>query len=392
MNTMKKFLHVVFLTMFLAYGSLLRADDCNPCGAVDACSTNENGKAIEMDFSYTGGGFGNVRGGERRGSTYVGLAELGFTGDLEKLGLWKNGTFFVGGSFSQGRGITRFVGDYQDPASFAYEEPAHLAEYWYMHRFLQDRLSVKVGKVDSGTTFLYHDSHDFFFHSGFSNLDTPHIPTAPETTWGIVSTFELQRGAMLKFGIHDETEDGNYDRPTFRTPCYVLELDKEYTLFGRLPGYAFIGTWYDTAVFDFAGATKRSNRGFGFGIDQMIWRKYANKRSDDPLGVNFFMRFQADMKDRNETHRNLDCGLTYKGFWNSRPDDVVGIGSSMVRFSPGYREEEDLQYGYETAMECFYRMQVTERLMVQPDFQYIWRPGGQHPNATILGLAFHVEF
>jgi carbohydrate-selective porin OprB len=261
-----------------------------------------------------------------------------------------------------------------------------------MHRFFDDRLAVKVGKVDSGTTFLYHDSHDYFFHSGFSNLDTPHIPTAPETCWGIVSTLELQRGAKLKFGVHDEPEDENYDRPTFKNPCYVLELDKEYTLFSRLPGYAFIGTWYDTAEFDFAGATKKSNRGFGFGIDQMIWRKYPYQRNGDAKGINVFMRFQADLKDRNEAHRNIDFGLTNKGFWDSRPDDVVGVGSSMVRFSRGYREEEGLTYGYETAMECFYRMQLTERLMVQPDFQYIWRPWGQHPNATVLGLAFQVAF
>jgi porin len=385
--------------MFIACAGLLRANDCDPCEAVDTCSSNGNGKAIEMEFTYTGGVFGNVRGGDRRGSTYMGLAELGFTGDSEKLGLWKNGTFFVSGFFSHGPGMTRFVGDYQDPVNFAYEVPAQLCEYWYKHLFFQDRLSVRAGKADSSSTFFFLDSQDYFINSGFTNLNTPHIPADPENAWGIVSELQLQRDAVLKFGIHDEDVDANrYDFPTFKKPCYVVQLEKRYSLFGNLPGFAFIGGWYDTEelVQYFTDEDIKGNYGFSAGVDQMIWRKYPNKRNGNTQGINFFLRYQADKKDRNETYRNVDYGLAYRGFFDSRPDDVVGIGSSMVRFSPGYQEYandgDGIPYSSETALECFYRMQVTERLMVQPDFQYIWRPGGEFPHATVLGLAFQVAF
>jgi hypothetical protein len=30
--------------------------------------------------------------------------------------------------------------------------------------------------------------------------------------------------------------------------------------------------------------------------------------------------------------------------------------------------------------------------IASPDFQYIVRPGGQHPNATLLGLVFQFAF
>src|SRR5215469_2767235 len=88
---------VCFALLLFGFQIPCWAANCDPCEAVDVCSPNGNGKVIEIDVVYTGGVFGNVRGGERTGSTYMGLAELGFTGDSEKLGLWKNGTFFVGG-------------------------------------------------------------------------------------------------------------------------------------------------------------------------------------------------------------------------------------------------------------------------------------------------------
>jgi len=384
-----RFITFLFVSVFACVG-LLRAD-CDPCGAV---SCSPNGKAIEMDFSYIGGVFGNMHGGERTGSTYMGLAEIGFTGDSEKLGLWKNGTFFVSGFFAQGPGITRYVGDYQDPVSFAYEIPAQLCEYWYLHRFFRDQLSVRVGKADSSTTFFHLASQDDFISSGFTNLNTPHIPADPDNAWGIVSTLELRRGVVLKFGVHDENIDANsYKCPKFKNPCYAVQLEKQYTLLGTLPGFAYFGGWYDTADFErYTGITAKGNRGFSVGINQMVWRKHPYAHCEDMQGISFFSRLQTSVKDRNELRRNVDLGVIYRGFWDSRPDDGIGIGSTTVYFSPGYRKNMALRYGSETALECFYKMQVTEHLTLQPDFQYIFRPGGEYPNAALLGLVFQVAF
>jgi len=376
--------------MFFAWAGLLRAD-CDPC---DAVSCFPNDKAIEMDFTYSGGVFGNMHGGKRTGSTYMGLTEIGFTGDSEKLGLWQNGTFFVSGFFAHGPGIARYVGDYQDPVYFAYEVPAQLCEYWYMHRFFYDRLSVRVGKADSSSTFFHLDSQHDFISSGFTNLNTPHIPADPNNAWGIVSALELRRGAVLKFGVHDEDTNANrYEFPQFKNPCFVVQLEKQYTVFGTLPGFAYFGGWYDTDEFErYTGVMARGNYGFSVGIDQMVWQKHPCMHCENMQGIAFFSRLQTSVKDRNELRRSVDLGVIYRGFSDFRPDDVIGIGSSMVCFSPGYRKDAALRYGSETALECFYKMQVTEHLTLQPDFQYIFRPGGAHPNATLLGLVFQVAF
>ena len=382
---------VVCLTAFFVSGGLLWAD-CDPCGSVLSCSSD--GKAIEIDVTYTGGVFGNVHGGERTGSTYMGLAEIGFTGDSEKLGLWKNGTFFVSGFFSHGPGITRYVGDYQDPVYFAYEVPAQLCEYWYMHRFFRDRLSIRLGKADSSSTFLHLESQEHFVSAAYTNVHTLHIPADPENAWGIVSTLELRRGAVLKFGIHDEDINANsYTLPKFKNPCYVVQLEKQYSLFGNRPGFVYFGGWYDTDQFErySTGDDARGNYGFSVGIDQMIWKKHSCL-CDDVRGINFFSRLQTSARDRNELRRSVDTGLTYRGFFASRPDDLIGIGCSTVRFSPGYRNDVGLPHASETALEWFYKAQLTEHLIVQPDFQYIFRPGGEHPNATVLGLLFQIAF
>ena len=383
---------VVCLTILFACSSVLWAN-CDPCSNVFSCSSD--GKAIEIDLTYTGGVFGNVHGGKRTGSTYMGLAEIGFTGDSKKLGLWKNGTFFVSGFFSHGPGITRYVGDYQDPVYFAYEVPAQLCEYWYTHRFFHDRLAIRVGKADSSSTFFHLESQEHFVSAAHTNVHTPHIPADPENAWGIVSTLELRRGTALKFGIHDEDINANsYTFPKFKNPCYAVQLEKQYTLFGNRPGFVYVGSWYDTDQFErySTGDEVRGNYGFSAGIDQMIWKKHSHG-CDDGRGIFFFSRLQTSARDRNELRRSIDTGLTYRGFFDFRPDDVIGIGCSTVRFSPEYRKHIDpLPHASETALECFYKAQLSEHLIVQPDFQYIFRPGGEHPNATVLGLAFRVAF
>ena len=49
---------------------------------------------------------------------------------------------------------------------------------------------------------------------------------------------------------------------------------------------------------------------------------------------------------------------------------------------------------WETVIETTYRIQITPFLALQPDFQYVIRPGGDKDtqNAGILGLRWEVVF
>ena len=369
--------------------------ECEPCDAVESCSFNGTGKAIEIGAVYTGGVFSNLRGGGRTGTTYMGVAEIGITGDTEKMGLWRNGTVFVGGLFSHGPGITRYVGDYQDPVAFAYETPAKLTEYWYEHRFLRDRLTVKVGQQDTCSTFFYLDSKADFINASFTCPPATCMPTLPHNQRGIAVSLDLWNDVTFKFGVHDADHNarGHWEHG-FDELHYDIQVEKQYSLFNTLPGFMFIGGWYDTADVEVIAPspyTHKSDYGLCFGIDQTVWLKNPCKHTGrGTKAVNVFAQFGTYQKDRSDLRFYYDIGLTHRGLVRSRPDDLIGIACTTVCFSPGYQVAEGMPYGYESAFELFYKFQLTERAMLQPNFQYIVHPGGQHADATLLGLVFQV--
>ena len=384
---------LICLVALLCCANVLCANS-GPCNRIETCSPNEEGKAVEIGVVYTGGVFSNLRGGEQTGTTYMGVAEVGITGDTEKLKLWRNGTFFVGGLFSHGPGITRYVGDYQDPVAFAYETPAKLTEYWYAHRFFYDRLTIKVGQQDTCSTFFYLDSKADFINASFTCPPATCMPTLPHNTRGVALSLDLWNDVTFKFGVHgaDHNARGHWERG-FNELHYDVQVEKQYSLFDTLPGFMLVGGWYDTAEVGFEGQrTFKGDYGFCAGMDQTVWQKKPCRRTGKGTQeITVFAQFGTYQKDRSDLRFYYDIGLTHRGLVHSRPDDLIGIACTTVCFSPGYRVEGKLPYRYEAAYEFFYKFQLTDHAMVQPNFQYIVHPGGQHrDDAALLGLVFQV--
>lgn len=365
--------------LFWGCSGLLRADD---------------ERAVQVDGTYTGAVFGNVHGGYRNQSTYMGVAEIGITTDTEKLGLWKNGRFFVGSLFSHGPGITRFVGDYQDPVYIAYEVPAQVSEYWYEHRFFNERLAVKIGKQDSCSTFFYLDSKADFFNSSFTCPPGTCMPTLPHNTHGVTCSLDLLNDAVFKVAVHDAGHGVHeFWESEFEDAHFDMQIEKRYSLFESLPGFVYCGGWYDTSSIELNDRAFKGNYGFSIGIDQTVWRKKPCRYHRTPLQeVTAFTQIGTYKKDRSELRWYYDLGLTCRGFLRSRPEDHVGIACTTVCLSPGFRAAEGLPYRFESAYECFYKFQVTDNAMLQPNLQYIVHPGGQYKDALLIGLAFQVAF
>jgi porin len=90
-------------------------------------------------------------------------------------------------------------------------------------------------------------------------------------------------------------------------------------------------------------------------------------------------------------------GLVYQGPLPSRPRDTAALGVAYGGFSSQLRRSQrDARSAgggagiqqYEIALELTYIMQATRWLQVQPDLQYIIKPGGTGmiPNALVLGF------
>jgi len=145
-------------------------------------------------------------------------------------------------------------------------------------------------------------------------------------------------------------------------------------------------------------------------IDQMLWRL----PGDDPKkGVGAFARLAAFPSDRNLIDLYAEAGVNFMGIWEQRPDDNFGLAASFLPLSPDVRAL-DLETAfftntasplrnYELVFELTYQAQIVSGWTIQPDFQYIFHPGGgtvdpinpsigRIPDAAVFALRTQISF
>jgi porin len=365
-------------------------------GILEHCFPRIHGnEAVHFDYAYTGGIFNNARGGaQTKGATsYVGIFDWGATVDTERIGLWKNGTFYAHALFSHGFNPSQSVGDAQGAAVFAYETPAQFSEYWYEHHFFDGAAAVRAGKIDAGVDFFFLESTSNFINSSGTCVPTTGIPTAPNNAWGVVTDLTLTSNLCFRWGLFDA--DGNANKFWMSESGNVYtayQVDYHYTLC-HLAGYVYAGAWYnDAANTGYSGRVHSGNSGFSVGFEQMLYRTDCRSK-EDHRGLTFFAHYSETAKDRdNVFSRFRSAGIQWLGLFADRPDDVFGFGLFSARFNDELRIAEPLTFGSETAYELFYHAHLTENVAIQPVVQYIVHPGGLYRNAFVPGLVFQITF
>ena len=117
-------------------------------------------------------------------------------------------------------------------------------------------------------------------------------------------------------------------------------------------------------------------------VDRMLWHK--DGTADQGLGA--FLRLGAAPPDRNLVSFYGDIGLSLKGPFAARGDDVVGIALAEARISEAaHALDADMQRlagsanpirDGETSIEVTYRYQASLWWALQPDLQFVIHPGG----------------
>ena len=90
--------------------------------------------------------------------------------------------------------------------------------------------------------------------------------------------------------------------------------------------------------------------------------------------------------DRNLINFSVNAGVTLKAPLPSREDDTFGVGFGFTTVSGGARALDQATNFFsgtlapvrssETFIEVTYQIQATPWWVVQPDFQYVFTPGG----------------
>jgi porin len=394
-------------------------------------------RGIHFSAGYAGEALANVSGGLRRGIIFEGLLEMGLDLDSKKLGLWEGGLLHVSSLYPHGSGLSReHVGDLLTLSNIDAYDSFRLYELWFQQSFFGDKFSVRVGQLLADDEFTYTGPGSYFLNSAFgwpAFISANTVNTGPAffvAAPGIRLQYNFNETAFVRAGIYDgDSFDSPVGDPRINASGTHVHISDKQGFFAiaeaglqlnqsegsaGLPGEFKVGVWmhsgdYSSNFKDAIGnafvvsgadpAVHSKNYGAYLAAQQMLWRE------DQDQGLSGFARAGVSPKDRSFFKFVFDGGFNYQGLLPGRDADIVGIGVAYARISRDIRRSERLDAAingtfysgfseHETVLEAFYSLELNKWWTVQPDFQWIFNPGGTgaNPDAVVIGLRTMIVF
>ena len=401
---------------------------------------------VTFQLNYIGEAFSNASGGIKRGTAYDGRLEAVLDADLEKLMGWTGGTFHVNAFQIHGRSISGdYVGSSLAVSNVEATPATRLFELWFEQKLPGGVGSVRFGQLAADSEFITSEYAGLFINGtfGWPGIAADNLinggPAYPLATPGVRLKLEPNDSTALLFAVFngdpagrstDEEDPQKLNRHgvNFRThddPFIIGEAQFKYVGFSGLPGTVKVGGWIHTGDFDdqrwgsdglalgITGSNgepvvhKNNYAGYAV-IDQQIWHLPGG---EPDKGIGVFARIGGSPSDRNRVDFYADAGMNFKGLIAARPDDSFGVAFGYANISSSARDlARDLVNDgqaqpipdYEAVIELTYQAQIAPGWTVQPNFQYIFHPGGNvgHPddesvpirNAAVFGVRTQVRY
>jgi porin len=375
--------------------------------------TEENG--ITFGGAYIGEGFGNLSGGILRGAAYEGLLKLTLQLDLEKIVHWGGATVYASALYPHGNGLSRqFTGDFNILSNIDAYNSFRLFELWLQQDFFGDKASIRIGQMSADIEFYQSQWSNILINSCFGTFPTisfgTELPIYPVGGLGGRVDFHPLSSAVVRAAVFDSNPGlaSTTDLHGLRfhlnpSTGLIILAEAVYQIMpslqnrGKEEDYT-LGAYYDSRRFSgsFVEPNHHSNGGFYAIVDRLLYRKepYLNAQSKK-TGLGAFSSFSLAPTDRNQVSFYADCGINYDGPFPGRDNDVFALALSYTKISgDDLVNGVPVHSGHETVLEATYRIQVTDHLGIQPDFQYIFDPGAfrHRPNAVVAGLRYELTF
>lgn len=334
----------------------------------------------------------NLRGGlNTNGGDGRHLLNANLTLNTERLFGLPGGTAFV--NVQQQHGQEGFdVGDAQGYTNIDADGRTQISELWYEQLLFGNKLRLKAGKIDANTEFAFVENGAEFINSsmGFSPTILG-LPTYPDPSFGALvfltpcDAFYAGAGAFDGAAQEGVPTGSRGPKTLFDDPADLFligEAGTKWSLAGGRGGRIGLGLWHHTGTFErFDGGAESGTTGFYAVADQTLWRENPPTNTDDgeeaddsdTQGIGLYLQYGYADPDVSEIAHHVGTGLAWQGVVPGRDDDVLGLGVSHVLFS-----DNGAGFGHdaETAVELFYKLQLTPWASVKPDVQYVRHPGG----------------
>src|SRR6266446_871266 len=369
---------------------------------------------------------GNVTGGKNQGISHADNLGLDLLFDLDKLVGLKGGSFLVSMSQRSGTSLSsEHVGNVFAIQQVYGGQTFHLVDVAYQQKLLDDRVELRLGRIAAGDDFLVSPYNWLFMQNGLDGnpvgifFNAPGMTAYPNATWGTRLKIRPAERTYVMGGVYNgdpsirknahNGADMSMEGPVFAIGEVGYQLNGLPGDSRRLGNYK-AGFWYDNATFiDFNtvgyGLPPEAKRGsWGcYGLFDQVLVPFGEPTSNRGFGV-----FGSFMVAPDEAISRMPffftAGVACRGIFASRPTDTAGFGVVYGDFSRNLRhaQEREAQPGssafvqdYETVLEWTYKLYFRKRaLFLQPDIQYVIRPGGTGhiDDALVLGCQIGINF
>jgi porin len=376
---------------------------------------------------YYGEVFGNPTGGAAQGLIYDGLLDLNLDLDLDKMsdGALADLTFHVDADYIHGASLSAgFIGDFSNTSNIAGYNSLRLQGLWMQKLFWDKRLALKVGNisVDAADEFFVSTSGSLFLSGTFGaftliSTNVPNPPVYPAASPGVQIRLQPNSNFYVMAGVFGmdansnlATNNQNGTRFALTASSGMLVMSEAGFLLNQSPndhglqGTYKIGSWLDTGSnptwasraeeADGTGSLRDGGANYGvYGVmDQQIY-------SQGDQTISLFVRSGGAPSNTNFVDWYAEGGFNFTGFIPGRSCDVAGLAVARSHVSKDFSDSEIAEgenpFTAETVVEATYKVQLAQWWSIQPDFQYIFTPGGEEGvvhDAVVLGLRTTVAF
>lgn len=341
---------------------------------------------FNFEASYIGDIVTNFSGGIKKGTTYLGLANLKAGFNTETANWWKGGELFVNvGNTHGGKPSATLVGDFQGVSNIEAGDLTFLYELWYKQSI--GKSDITVGLQDLNADFAVSENAALFTNSSFgiqsSISDNIPTPIFPLTALGAKLTWNFTPDYALQVAVFDGTPD-DFENNPYNTEwklnkeqgyLSVAEFQVKKSLIKDRSGSYKVGAYFHEH--NDSINVEQENGGVYLIFDQQL---------TDKLAV--FSQIGFSPKGRNYHNHFYSFGCNYTGLFKKRANDQLGIAVA-------YAGIDKNTVGSETAIELTYKLEINKNIYLRPDIQYIINPAGtatKLDNALVGFLRFGVEF
>lgn len=341
--------------------------------------------ALTLNATYIGDFYSVINSKIDNSPGYLGLFLIGTEFSTEKLGLWKGGTFQLYGLNTHAETPTgSLVGDIQTFSNAENGDGTFIYQLAYQQEI--GKLTVLAGVNDLAANFQSTGYGSLFTNSSFGvnpalSLNMP-VSIFPKNALGLVLNYKFTDNLSAGVGFYDgnpgdfadDPYNTNWKLSSDEGVISIAELRYTKYFEEKIQTEYKIGAMYHNA--DYASLTDASDTIISGNLAVYCTFDQDLFSIDNERHIACFGQFGFAQGSQNLVDLYGGFGLHIHGFLSKKGKGVLGVGVAYASINDDVvKLNSPIVATNETALEFTYKYDVTDKISLQPVFQYIINPG-----------------